>query len=427
MRILITGANGFIGQYLVSALTEQDHQISACVRDASTYTQDHHFIDVIHCDYNNDTHVDDWLPRLRNIDVVINAVGIIKQTKYQKFNLLHRDTPIALFKACEHMGISKVIQVSALGADETAFSQYHLSKKAADDYLMTLDLNWIIVMPSIVYGPGAKSMSLFTTMAALPVTPIINTGNQAIQPIHINDVCLAINELVHDGAVTSIRIPFIGPTSITMKELYIQLKQWLGLKKYRFMSVPFNIAMIMAWFTQFIPKNLVTPESIKMLNKGNTHDVSPFIRIFDFTPISITESLNQNPAQQTDLWHAKLTVLRPLLKLSIAFVWLYSGFVSLFIYPVESSFNLLEQVGITSPLNQFVLYAAASLDFIIGLTILVNYHVKAIGKFQIALILGYTVLISLFLVEQWAHPFGPVSKNIPLLVAILIMISLEDK
>jgi len=427
MRILITGANGFIGQHLVSALMEQGHQISACVRDSTTYTQDYPFIDVIHCDFNRDTHVDDWLPRLRNIDVVINAVGIIKETKQQNFNRLHRDTPIALFKACEQMGISKVIQVSALGADETAFSHYHLSKKSADDYLMTLDLNWIIVMPSIVYGTGAKSMSLFTTMAALPVTPIIDTGNQAIQPIHINDVCLAINQLIRDAAATKIKIPLVGPTSITIKELYTQLKQWLGLKKYRFISVPFNIAMLMAWFTQFIPKNLVTPESIKMLNKGNTHDVSPFIHTLGFTPISITESLNKNPAQQADLWHAKLMWLRPLLKLSIAFVWLYTGFVSLFIYPVEASFNLLEQVGITSPWNQFILYSAGILDFIIGLTILVNYHVKTIGKFQIALIVGYTILISLFLVEQWAHPFGPVSKNIPLLVAILIMISLEDK
>lgn len=427
MRILITGANGFIGLHLVSALTEQGHQITACVRDSSTYQQYHPFIDAIHCDYTNDTHVDDWLPRLPNIDIVINAVGIIKETKHQKFNRLHRDTPIALFKACEQRGISKVIQVSALGADDTAFSQYHLSKKAADEYLMTLDLNWIIVMPSIVYGTDAKSMSLFTAMAALPVTPIIETGNQAIQPIHINDVYLAINQLVRDEAITNIKIPLVGPTAITMKELYTQLKQWLGFKKYQFISVPFSIAMIMAWFTQFIPNNIVTSESIKMLNKGNTHAVSPFIDTFGFIPMSITEWLKQNPAQQSDRWHAKLTLLRPLLKLSVAFVWIVTGFVSLFVYPAESSFYLLEQVGITSPLNQFVLYAAASLDFIIGLTILVNYHVKTIGKFQIALIVGYTVLISIFLVEQWAHPFGPVSKNIPLLVAILIMISLEDQ
>lgn len=427
MRILITGANGFIGQHLLSALKEQGHQIVACVRDTLTYQSNHPSIQTITCDYNKDTHIEEWLPRLKNIDVVINAVGIIKQTKTQQFDTLHRDTPIALFKACEKLGVKRVIQISALGADETAFSQYHLSKKAADDFLKTLYLNWTIVMPSIVYGPNAKSMSLFTTMAALPVTPLINSGKQEIQPIHINDVCKAICKLINESAIIKESIPLVGPAPIMMKELTIQLKKWLGLTKSRFINVPNKTAMILAWFAQLTPNSIISTESIKMLNKGNTGDVTHFTNVFGFSPINLEQSLMQNPARQADRWYAKLTILRPLLKLSIAFVWIYTGIISLYVYPIESSFHLLYQVGISHPYNLFSLYLAAALDFIIGISILINYRIKSIGKIQIALILSYTVLITAFLAEQWTHPFGPVSKNIPLIVSILIMISLEDK
>ena len=427
MRILITGANGFIGQHLVRSLSEQGHQITACVRNTHSHTLSHPSIETMACDYSKDTQIDDWLPRLKNIDTVINAVGIIKETKNQTFDTLHRDTPIALFKACEKIKIKKVIQISALGADDTAFSQYHLSKKAADDFLMSLDLNWIIVMPSLVYGHNAKSMSLFTTMAALPITPVINNGNQEIQPIHINDVCTAISKLCNESSVTKIRIPFVGPEPLTIRELTGFLKKWLGFKKNRTINIPSIIALIVAWLLQFMPNSIISPESIKMLNKGNTSDDSLFVNIFGFTPISFMQSLIQYPARQADKWHAKLVVLRPLLNLSIAFVWIVTGIVSIFIYPIESSFNLLSQVGITYPYNYFALYTAAILDFIIGISILVNYRIKAIGIAQIFLILSYTLLITLFLTEQWAHPFGPIVKNIPLIASILIMISLEDR
>ena len=187
MRILITGASGFIGKHLVYALKEQGNEVIACVRNVSKFKRQYPMVQAMPCDFSQDSNSEAWINRLRHIDVVINAAGIFRETGSQKFKALNQDTPIALFEACQRMGVKKVIQISALGADETAFSAYHLSKKAADDYLATLDLDWFIVQPSIVYGPGAKSMSLFKSMAALPVTPLVNAGDQLIQPIYISD------------------------------------------------------------------------------------------------------------------------------------------------------------------------------------------------------------------------------------------------
>ena len=149
MHILITGANGFIGGHLLMALRQMGHEVTGCVRNPQAAKIRWPDAGFIQADFSRDRAVADWLPRLRNVDLVINAVGIIREHGSQRFDRLHRDAPIALFRACAETGVRRVIQISALGADESAFSQYHLSKKAADDLLAGLDLEWTILMPSI--------------------------------------------------------------------------------------------------------------------------------------------------------------------------------------------------------------------------------------------------------------------------------------
>ncbi|MCG7918760.1 MAG: SDR family NAD(P)-dependent oxidoreductase, partial [Candidatus Thiodiazotropha taylori] len=186
MRVLITGASGFIGSHLTQALLDKGHEVLACVRNPEPSKRRWPRIISIKVDFSVDHEVEHWIGRLEGVDVVINAVGIIRETRTQTFDLLHRQTPIALFKACEKAAVKRVIQVSALGADDEAFSHYHLSKRAADCYLRASPIDWVIVMPSIVYGAGAKSMAFFKALSALPVIPLIDRGDQPIQPIHIN-------------------------------------------------------------------------------------------------------------------------------------------------------------------------------------------------------------------------------------------------
>jgi len=198
----------------------------------------------VQADFSKDHTESDWLPHLADIDIVINAVGIICESGQQTFDALHTQAPCALFRACKKAGVKRVIQISALGADKTAFSQYHLSKRAADEYLASLNLEWAIVMPSIVYGPGAKSMALFKAIAALPVIPLIDSGNQAIQPIHIDDLSKAILQLSEAEICHKLRIEMVGPQPITMKELYSPLRTWLGMGKPRFISIPYSMALL---------------------------------------------------------------------------------------------------------------------------------------------------------------------------------------
>jgi hypothetical protein len=164
-----------------------------------------------------------------------------------------------------------------------------------------------------------------------------------------------------------------------------------------------------------------------MLRQGNTADVAQFIARFGFTPKSMDQILADQPAQQADRWHARLYFLAPLLRFSIAFLWLYTGFVSAFIYPIDQSYKLLAQVGIAGLGLPIMLYGAIATDLLLGMATLFAYRLQLVALLQISVILIYSSTILIWLPEHWLHPFGAMSKNLPLLVAIAIMLVMDRR
>jgi nucleoside-diphosphate-sugar epimerase len=427
MHILITGANGFIGNHLLLDLLQMGHEVTGCVRNPQAASIRWPEARFIHADFSRDLAIADWLPRLHGVDLLINAVGIIREHGTQRFDRLHRDAPIALFRACAVAGVRRVIQISALGADETAFSQYHLSKKAADDLLAKLDLDWTILMPSIVYGPGAKSMAFFAAMACLPATPLVDLGEQPVQPVHISDLIRVIRHTIFAGTAFRQRVEIVGPYPISMRALFEKLRHWLGFGAPRFFSISYDTTCRIAHLAGFLGGTPVNSEAVAMLRRGNTADVSRFEETFGFLPKSLDHTLASVPARDADRWHAGLYFIRPLLGLSIAFVWIFTGIISAFVIPAELSYGLLAKADITGVWAPIMLYGAATTDLLLGFAILARARPGLTGAVQILLILVYTLIISLSQPEQWLHPFGPVTKNVPMIVAILSMMALERR
>ncbi len=427
MRILITGASGFIGGHLTQALIETGHEIIAAVRRPQSLQHRWPNIRTLPIDFSRDLNPEEWTPHLAGVDVVINAVGIIRESGENSFDKLHSRGPIVLFQACETAGVRRVLQLSALGADDQAFSHYHRSKRSADTYLKQTELDWAILMPSIVYGPGAKSMALFQAMAALPLIPLIDQGDQPIQPIHIQDLVRAVISLVEQPTTLRQDIKMVGPSPIQMKELYRRLCDWQGLGQARFLRIPYPLAFKGAQWAGLLGQTPINAEAVQMLQKGNTASVEPFIQRFGFRPRSLTQALAEDPARQADRWYAGLYFLAPLLRLSIAFLWIWTGIVSAFLFPAEQSYALLKQVGIAGIWQPMLLYGAAALDFGLGLATLFSFRLQLTGWIQIGIVLFYSLIITVWLPEQWIHPFGPMSKNLPLLVGILIMLVLERR
>lgn len=426
MRILIAGAAGFIGGHLTRALC-QHHEVVACVRASTTLEKQGWGIETVIMDFSMQHTVDDWLPLLKDVDVVINAVGIIRETRRQRFEQLHRQAPCTLFEACQRAGVNRVIQISALGADETAFSQYHLTKRAADDCLRQQALDWVVLQPSLVYGSGGGSSSFFAALSTLPMIPVVGNGLQRVQPIHVDDLTQAVCALATTkrGEKCGRTIPAVGPDAITFRDMLSGYRRWLGLTSPRVLPVPYGLCLFAGKLGGLLGGLPLTAEAVRMLERGNTGDVTRLKELLHRTPRTFEEGLGEHPARQADRWHGRLFFLRPLLRFAIGLLWLFTGIVSLGLYPAEQSYQLLAQVGVSGAYAPVALYGAALLDIGLGAATLARYRIRLVGTVQIVLMLCYSVLISAGLSEWWLHPFGPITKNIPLIVATMMMLALE--
>ena len=124
MRLLLTGANGFIGSRLLAGLAARDHTVVAAVRDTASLKRKWPGVEVIAVDFNRDTSVETWRPRLAGIDAVVNCAGVLHGGRGQDIEAIHATTPIALFDACLREAVRKVVQISAISADADVGTDY---------------------------------------------------------------------------------------------------------------------------------------------------------------------------------------------------------------------------------------------------------------------------------------------------------------
>jgi hypothetical protein len=109
-----------------------------------------------------------------------------------------------------------------------------------------------------------------------------------------------------------------------------------------------------------------------------------------------------------------------LMRYTLAVIWLVSGALSLGIYPQHESLEMLGQVGLQGTTALIALYGGALLDVAMGVLTLA-YPARALWAAQAAVIIGYTVIITVWLPQYWLHPFGPVLKNLPILLLLWLL------
>jgi len=119
--------------------------------------------------------------------------------------------------------------------------------------------------------------------------------------------------------------------------------------------------------------------------------------------------------------------LHLIMRLALAFIWIWTGVVVLFLAPIEDSLALMIPLGLPENIALTLIWIVAILELGLGAALVANWRVRQIALVQIALIATFTIIITLFMPEQWLHPFGPVSKNIPLLAATYVLYSWEGK
>lgn len=423
MRILITGAGGFIGSHLAKHLHAQGHTIIAGARNPTRWQAVLPMYNWITVDFMRNLQVEVWLPRLLDVDLVINTVGIIAEHGTQSFDQVQTLAPQALFSACAQRGI-KVIQISALGADDpTQGTRFLHSKRLADDWLRRLDCESLILYPSIVIGRGGASTALFEQLSALPVIPVLGAGQQRINPIHIEDLCWVITHMVDHWPPGRQQHQLAGPQVLSLIEFHRLLRRRLGMGKARFVHLPLSLVRPLIRLMRPLQLRVaINEETLTLLSESRTP--APTYTEVPIRPIA--QALAQDPVTRAEIWGLQFANLRPALFISIAFIWIFTGLTSA-IFDLPSGYALLRAGGIEGELATISIYAGALLDLILGLLMVFNIQRRSVYLLQIGLMLGYMALATVIVPAQWLYPLGPLTKNLPLIIATGLLWATEPR
>jgi uncharacterized protein YbjT (DUF2867 family) len=418
--VFLTGASGFVGRHLLLALRAGGHRVIA-----ATHRRSATVADVQPVDFTRDFEPGVWRPRLVGVDAVINAVGIFRERGNTTFDAVHARAPRALFAAAAEAGVKRVVQISALGADEEAMTPYHVSKRRADDFLASMPVSSATVQPSLIYGIDGASSRVFNALAALPWIPLPAGGHQRVQPIHIDDAVAALVALLERDAWRVGRVALVGPEPLALRDYLLLLRAAMGLPRPRTVSIPRAWVAAGARIGDHLPALLIDRAALAMLERGNVADPGATQQLLGHMPRRATEFIAPSERRLVAA-DARLAWLLPLLRWSVAAMWIVTGIVSLAVYPVADSYALLARAGIRGTLAPVALAGAAVLDIVLGVASLAVRR-RFVWWAQIALIVVYTGVITWRLPEYWAHPYGPVLKNVPIVAALLLLAHFEER
>lgn len=420
MRVLVCGSTGCVGHAVVRALRSRGHEVVEGARGA---VDGEHAMPI---DFMRTCSPEAWAEALsaRGIEAVVNCVGILMASRTQSFERVHAAGPIELFRGAAKAGVTRVVQVSALGvagdADSLAMP-YLRSKLLADESLAALPLAWTVMRPSLVYGPRSQSAALFATLASLPVISLPAGGRQRLQPIHVFELAEAIARRLEDPAAHREVLELGGAEAMSYRDMLARYRAALGLGEALWLRVPMPLMKLAGWLAEALPQKVYCRDTMRLLERGSVPVRNAAAALLGRAPSSLAHGLAiTRPEPLLDLRVELSAPVSLLMRGSLAFMWLYTAVISALMRDASGVMTLLARCGFEGDAGLAALVFSCALNTALGVLVLrwPSAHVYAL---QCAAIVGYTATAALHMPELTIDHCGPLVKNLPMLAAVLVL------
>jgi NADH dehydrogenase len=292
----ILGGGGFIGRYLVRNLTKKNYRCIISTRKAfeKGYLKTQATPGAIELLDWNPNNFSELKEAIKNSDIVINLIGILYETRKQKFYNIHSSIPEAVAKICSETDVKKFIQVSAIGANENSKSLYQKSKHLGEVKALSNFKNTVIIRPSVVCGTEDNFTNLFSKLSILPVIPLVGI-NYKFQPILVTDVADAIVQAIetkdNEGKIYEIG----GPKVISFGNMVKSILKTINKKRF-VVQMPMAIAKIQSTITDLLPiPPILTKDQCEILSEADNVVSNNHLTLkdLDINPLDVEEEMKK--------------------------------------------------------------------------------------------------------------------------------------
>ena len=264
MKILVTGATGFIGPKVVHALRARDRDVRALVRRPERATQLAGWgVELAKGDLTDPTSL---RAALQGCTHVVHLVAIITGRPADFERVMTQGTK-DLVAAAKEAGVERFVLMSALGTSETSKETvpYYAAKWAEEQAVVSAGLEYTIFRPSFVFGRDGGALPTFMKQVRYsPVVTVIGPGLQRSQPIWVDDVAQICAQGVDHPQAANRMFELGGPDTVNWNELYLTIARVLG-KRRRLLHVPFGLARTGAQLTEWLPGAPLSADQVAML------------------------------------------------------------------------------------------------------------------------------------------------------------------
>jgi NADH dehydrogenase len=292
--ILVTGGTGFVGGHVVAALRRAGERVRCLVRDVRSAEKPV----LAGCELveGDMTHPATLRAAVDGADAVVHLVAI-RQGKDEAFERIMSQGTRDLVAAAEEGGVRRFVHMSALGLDERTkdLVPYYHAKWEMEEALRGSSLPFVIFRPSFVFGTDGGLLPTFRRLAKLaPITPIVGSGAQRIQPIWADDVASYFARALEDDVPPGTTFELGGPDVVSWDELWTRLKDTLGVRRPS-VHVPMSLMRVNALVTERLPGDIpLTRDLLKMMEAGdNVVSDDAARRTFDLPLVPLDEQLRR--------------------------------------------------------------------------------------------------------------------------------------
>ncbi len=293
---MVTGATGYVGNYVVKALLEAGHRVVAVSRkgaksstasgkDLGTQSGAKYVVGDVASGAG-------LTEAAQGCEAVINLVGVIAERGDQTFQRVHVDGTRHALEAAKSAGAQRYLQMSALGAARDAASGYSATKFQAEELVRQSGLEWTIFRPSLIFGIGDDFFGrVLKNLVATPVVPQIGDGKFPFRPVWVGDVAQCFVQALTNPVTVGQTYDVVGPKEYTFRELLdLEMKALGGLKPV--IPAPIFLMDIAVPLMQLLgPLAPITRDQYAMLKAGNTADPTRMQQAFQLEGRSLETEL----------------------------------------------------------------------------------------------------------------------------------------